>query len=191
MKSIDGTSNAVVTKVMWGDRYHFQTTNQPVTGTSQWTWNQSNNGARYNAIIVGNYEMGLFEPKLFSQSALADSWSSERGTTSANNICSSSGTRLPCGGWPYQSIENNFGGAQLNQPTNYQLLAWGSSAFYGASLTTIYDGIGTQPLNGWPTNRQISYSLCLVLGKTTVNGLTKTVATNPSTIACARATNFQ
>jgi hypothetical protein len=187
MDSFDDGLRGVVTKVMWGDRYHFQTLDQPVTGPSRWSWNEKNNGARYNALVAGDYEMGLFEPKLFSQSALADGWSNQRGTISTNAVCSTQ-RRIPCGNWPYQSIENNFGNP--TNPTNYKLLAWGSSAFYGSSLSTVYEGsTGTQPLNGWPANRKISYSLCLVLGKTIDGGLTKTVAANPSSSACAKA-NF-
>ncbi len=56
----------------WGDRYHFASSGKPFNRSSAWTWNLGNQGGRYNALVAGAFEMGLFEPRTFQTSALRE-----------------------------------------------------------------------------------------------------------------------
>ncbi len=186
----DNGADATVTKVMWGDRFHFVTTASPVTRNSGWTWNVANAGGRYSALIAGAYEMGLYEPRKFSASALDDGYADERGNTSTGynhgKGCEGETQIIPCDWeWPYQSLQYSLPYASAsdpnanNQPTNFKKMAWGSTAFYGTgtSLPKVFDSPTTsEAFVGWPTNEKIAYSICVLLGKTTTAGLTKTAA---------------
>ena len=180
----DNDADGVVDKAMWGDRYHFATTADPVTRNSSWVWSGSNDGARYNALVAGAYEMGLFEPRPFATSALADPYADERGSTSDDynhgNGCKGENQLLPCDwDWPYQSLQYSLPYDDNNAPTSFKKMAWGSSAYYGTgkSLTEVYDtSSSTEPLHGWPKSKSLDYSLCVVLGLTTANGLTHDAA---------------
>jgi hypothetical protein len=182
----DNGADGLVTKVMWGDRYHFVTTANPPTRNSTWIWSEPNAGARYSALIAGGYEMGLFEPKPFSRSALADGYADERGSRSAtyNNGkgCIGEPQLIPCDWeWPYQSIEFSLPYDDNNAPTNFKKMAWGSSAFYGTgnSVTRVYTTASTtEPLRG---GEKTSYSVCVVVGRTTANGLTREAAATQQT----------
>ena len=55
--------NMPISRVMWGDRLHFKSIGAPLTRNREWTWNQANAGARYTAMIAGQYEVGLVEPR--------------------------------------------------------------------------------------------------------------------------------
>jgi hypothetical protein len=187
----DNGADAVVDKVIWGDRYHFYTTLDPVTRNSGWDWSQPNTGDRYTALIAGNYEMGLFEPRPFAQSKIADAYADERGSTSAayNNGkgCSGGETQIvPCDWeWPYQSLQYSLpykSGSDPNannEPTNFKKMAWGSTPFFGTgtSLKQVYDTSTTsEPFKGWPLTMKLNYSVCVVLGVTTPDGLTRDAA---------------
>ncbi len=180
----DNGADGLVDTAMWGDRFHFTTTTDPATRNSTWTWSEANDGARYSALTAGGYEMGLFEPKPFAKSALADAYADERGSTSAaynnGNGCIGETQLIPCDwDWPYQSIQYSLSYDDNNAPTNFKKMAWGSSAYYGTgkSLKRVYDTSSTnEPLRGWPKNEEIDYSLCLVLGLTTTDGLTRDAA---------------
>jgi len=181
----DNGANGVVDTAMWGDRYHFTTTTDPATRNSTWLWSEANTGARYSALLAGGYEMGLFEPRPFTASRLADPYADERGSTSAlyrnGKGCLGENQLIPCDWeWPYQSIQYSLPYNNNNAPTNFKKMAWGSSAFYGTgkSLTKVYDtSTTTEPLYGWPNaTKTIAYSLCIVLGVTTANGLTRDAA---------------
>jgi len=75
---IDGT----VKTVLWGDQeFQFKPTQTPVVRDSKWTWHALNKGARYQALLAGGFEMGLFEPAKVAQSATVDGYSAERGYT--------------------------------------------------------------------------------------------------------------
>ena len=145
----------------------------------------SMSGARYSALLAGGYEMGLFEPRPFTASRLADPYADERGSTSSayrnGKGCLGEKQLIPCDWeWPYQSIQYSLPYNDNNAPTNFKKMAWGSSAFYGTgkSLTRVYDtATTTEPLYGWPNaTKKIDYSLCVVLGLTTANGLTRDAA---------------
>ena len=73
----------MVNQVQWGDRYLFATTAQPVTRDTGWNLERPQHGRRFTALIAGLYEMGLYEPVLFPQSALDDGYAEERGSTSS------------------------------------------------------------------------------------------------------------
>lgn len=181
----DNGTNVNVDRVIWGDRYHFTTLGKPAKRNSAWTWNSKNNGARYHALIAGDYEMGLFEPRKFP-GALADGYADERGSTSSayngGKGCMFEPQLIPCDWeWPYQSLQyslpNNKTGA-----TTYKKIAWGSSAYYGTgtSLTEVFDSATTsEPFNGYPPSHSIVYSVCVVLGLTVPNGLTRAAAAGP------------
>jgi hypothetical protein len=187
----DNGADAVVDKVIWGDRYHFFTTLDPVTRNSGWDWSQRNKGGRYSALIAGKYEMGLYEPKTFKESKTADGFADERGTTSTafNNGqgCAEGETQIiPCDfEWPYQSLQyslpyvSNDDPNANNEPSNFKKMAWGSTAFYGTgkSLTRVFDTSNTsEPFKGWPATMKLNYSVCVVLGVTTADGLTRDAA---------------
>ena len=182
----DNGANLNVLRVIWGDRYHFTTLGSPATRGSAWTWNAANHGARYHALIAGAYEMGLFEPAPFIHRALADSYADERGSRSsvynAGHGCLYEPQLIPCDWeWPYQSLQYSLPDNRT-QPTNYKKIAWGSSAYYGTgrSLSRVYDSATTfEAFNGFPANRKITYSVCVVLGATIPGGLTRSAAVGP------------
>jgi hypothetical protein len=176
-----------VDRVIWGDRYHFATLGKPATRDSAWVWHGRNKGARYNALIAGNFEMGLFEPRPFKDSALRDSWAEERGSRSSvhnnGNGCKDANQLIPCDwAWAYQSLQYSLPYNNNAAPTNYKKIAWGSSPFYGTgpSMTVVWDSLTTtQKFNGFPASGKIIYSICVVLGLTVPNGLTRQAAAGP------------
>src|SRR5207248_1827802 len=58
----DNDTDQVVDRVIWGDRHHFTSLGKPATRGSAWAWRERNQGARYQALIAGGFEMGRFEP---------------------------------------------------------------------------------------------------------------------------------
>jgi hypothetical protein len=173
--------------VIWGDRYHFRTLGKPATRGSDWIWKGRNGGARYHALIAGPYEMGLFEPRPFRQSALKDAYADERGSRSSvyngGAGCLYEPQLLPCDWeWPYQSLQYSLP-PNRTDPTTYKKIAWGSSYFYGTgpSLPYVYDSPDTRErFNGFPGSGRIVYSVCLVLGETIPVGLTRLAAAGPA-----------
>lgn len=192
----DNDKDGVVDKAMWGDRFHFITTTDPVTRNSTWDWSAENTGARYSALIAGSYEMGLFEPKAFTASALADGYADERGSTSTayrhGKGCNGEKQLIPCDwDWPYQSLQYSLPYNNNNASTNFKKMAWGSSPFYGTgpSLTQVFDtGSTFETLHGWPNNSSLTlrYSVCVVLGVTTADGLTRDAAANQTNCATTK-----
>jgi hypothetical protein len=183
----DNDTDSNIDHVIWGDRYHFATLGKPATRGSGWTWLARRNlGARYHALIAGRYEMGLFEPQPLRQSALHDSYADERGSQSSvyngGNGCAFEDQLLPCDWeWPYQSLQYSLPNNRTG-PSNYKKIAWGSSPFYGSgpSLPVVYDSPTTfQPFDGYPADRKLVYSLCVVLGITVPQGLTRRAAAGP------------
>jgi hypothetical protein len=183
----DNGRNDNVDRVIWGDRYHFTTLGKPATRGSAWKWLARNRGARYNALIAGKYEMGLFEPRPFTKSALRDAYADERGSESSvyngGNGCKYQDQLIPCDWeWPYQSLQYSLPNNKTD-PTSYKKIAWGSSYFYGTgpSLPIIYDSpTTTQTFNGYPATHKITYSVCVVLGLTGPGGLTRQAAAGPN-----------
>ncbi len=184
----DNGADGIVKSVAWGDQeYAFTLTQTPVTRDSNWKWSSKNTGARYQALTVGSYEMGLYEPARATASALVDGYSAERGFTSASFAASGGTSFSQCGDkqvlpsdgeWPYQSVQFSLpcGGANLNTPTNGKKMAWGSTAYIGTSLTAVYNGQKSFAFNGFPASNKVAYGVCLVLGKTTNGALTKPAA---------------
>ncbi|WP_237154032.1 hypothetical protein [Oryzibacter oryziterrae] len=184
------SGNNVISQVRWGDRFLFVTTSQPLTRNSTWTGNATNKGARYSSLIAGGYEMGLIEPRLFSKSALNDGYSDARGKTSDTyndgNGCSSQTQLMPCDyEWPYQSAQYELPYNNQNAPTTSEKMAWGSTPYYGTSLTSTWDGTTGTPFNGFPASRKLTYDVCLVLGKTVTGGLTSKLAAAGGDYNCA------
>lgn len=194
--NFDNGGNNLIARAMWGDRFHFISTAVPLTRNSTWTWHGANQGARYNALIAGAYEMGLIEPKKFSQSTMADGFAGARGKTSAT-YNSGKGCRpdenqlIPCDWeWPYQSAQYSLPYNNPNGATDFEKIAWGTTPFWGtgASLPQVFDTDTTsEPFNGYPASKRITYNICVVLGRTIAGGLTKSIAAGPS-YNCATAT---
>jgi hypothetical protein len=182
--------NLPIDRVMWGDRLHFKSNGAPLTRNRDWTWNQTNNGARYTALIAGPYEMGLFEPTPWTSSALVHGFSFGRGKTSNGYLgCPGDGWRLPCDWeWPYQSAQYSLPYDDPNGSTTYEKIAWGSAPDYGAgpSLSEVWDSpTHSNPFVGFPASKRIVYDVCVVLGRTISGGLTRSVAAGPN-YRCAR-----
>jgi hypothetical protein len=179
-------SEPVIDTVAWGDKTNlFTTAKTPVTRSGNWTWSAPNNGARYNVLVTGTntqpggrYEMGLFEPLPASNSALTDGYANERGTTTVSyanhgqisyDSCNPQAQQtLPSDGtWPYQSLQYSLPcpptADYLTQPTDGTKIAWGSSSYYGSTLTETYNGYETVPIDAWPANHKLNYSVCIVL----------------------------
>lgn len=178
----DNNQNRVITGVAWADRYFFRSLASPLTRNRNWNWNAANQFGRYNAMFAGGFEMGLYEPRRFASSALVHGFAFGRAKTSANYSCAAAGNvqRLPCDWeWPYQGAQYSLPYDNLNGTTNYKKIAWGSAPYYGTgpSLTRVYDSSTTyQDFNGFPADRRIAYSTCVVLGRTIENGLTRAAA---------------
>lgn len=175
-------SDDVVRLVTWADRFQFRNTTQPLTNSSEWTWNKPNVRARYTALVIGRNEMGLLEPKRFDRSDINDGYSDGRGKTSATYNCF---FKLPCDGeWPYQSAQYELPDVAAT-PTNSEKIAWGSAAYYGMSIDSTYDGTQSQPFDGFPASKKLSYDVCVVLGQFISGGLTRDLATQGPNYNCA------
>lgn len=180
----DNGIGRTVTKVMWGDRFHFRTVSWPVTRNSTWVWSQPNKGARYNALIAGGYEMGFYQPIRYAKSTMRDGYADERGLTSSTfrqgKGCAYQAQIIPCDWeWAYQSVQYSLPYDSRTTPTTFKKMAWGSTAYWGTgpSLGTIWDSPTTSsPFVGFPQSKVISYDVCLVLGRTVNGGLTKAAA---------------
>lgn len=188
----DNGTNVAVDRIMWGDRFHFRSLTSPVTRGAAWIWANVNRFARYHSLNAGGYEMGLFEPRPYGRSLLADGYADSRGNRSTvynnGNGCMFQNQILPCDWeWPYQSLQYSLPGDMVT-PTNYKKMAWGSTGYFGTgdSLRRVYDSPTTsKPFNGWPRTRVIIYSTCVVLGQTIPHGLTRTAASKPANYNCA------
>jgi len=189
--AFDGGKDLAVSKVIWGDRYHFATTTKPVTRNASWTWNKKNQGGRYTALIAGKFEMGIYEPGTFATSALAHGYAFGRGETSASYGCADAGWSLPCDWeWPYQSLQYSLPYDDDDAPTTGKKIAWGSTPFYGTgpSLPRVYDTDNTyQAFVGWPASGKLAYSTCIVLSQTAGTGVTRAAASGTSGYLCATA----
>jgi hypothetical protein len=177
----DNGADGTVNNVLWGDQeYLFKLLKTPVTRDSTWTWNTLNTGARYQALQAGSFEMGLFEPAKASASSTVDGYSAERGFTSASyaaaggqsfSACPSGAQQvLPSDGeWPYQSVQYSLpcAAGTFGETTSFKKFAWGTTAYYGTSLTGVYNGQKSFPFKGFPASHKVGYSVCLVLGEFT------------------------
>jgi hypothetical protein len=185
----DNGADGTVKSVLWGDQeYLFVPTKLPVTRNSGWQWNVKNNGARYQSLLTDGYEMGLYEPRPATTSPLVDGYASERGFTGTSYAADGGKSYSSCGGrqrlpsdgtWPYQSVQYSLpcsSAGDFKTPTDGKKIAWGSTAYFGTSLTDVYNGQKSIPFKGFPANYKIAYSVCVVLGQTTSGVLTKTAA---------------
>jgi len=175
----DNGADGTVKTVVWGDQeYRFSVVNTPVTRDSKWKWSALNKGARYQALLAGGYEMGLFEPVKVTGSATVDGYAAERGYTTASYAATGGKSYSSCAGspqqvlpsdgtWPYQSVQYSLpcGTGTENQPTTGKKIAWGITSYWGTSLTSVYNGQESFPFNGFPSNDTLAYSVCLVLGE--------------------------
>jgi hypothetical protein len=178
----DDGADGVVDNALWGDQqYLFSILTSPPTRGAPWDWSAANPGARFNALVAGGFEMGLYEPHPAALSTLADGYAAERGFTSSSyagqggtsqDSCPSADLQtLPSDGdWPYQSIQYSLPCPQgdpnfLTDPAYGKKLAWGSSSYYGTSLTAVYNGQASLPIQAWPANHLLNYNVCLVLGQ--------------------------
>jgi hypothetical protein len=188
--NFDNGANNPISTVMWGDRYHFINLKKPLTRNSTWQWTGANKGARYTALIAGAYEMGLFEPRTFANSKLADGYAFGRGLNSTQYRCDDQNEALPCDWeWPYQSAQYSLSYDNNNESTTFEKIAWGSAPYWGtgSSMTEVYDTDSTsERFNGFPGNKLINYDICVVLGRTISGGLTKSAAAGPN-YNCANA----
>ncbi|MDR4306133.1 hypothetical protein IHQ68_05820 [Chelatococcus sambhunathii] len=187
----DGGDNPIQ-YVTWGDRFKFQNTDAPITRNSRWIWNVPNtDAARYNALVSNGKEMGLVEPKLYTKSALNDGYSDGRGETYATHDAAAAGCagqELPCDyEWPYQSSQYELPYDDPNGATTSEKIAWGSTPFYGMSISSTFDGVSGVPFNGFPKKKKIVYDVCVVFGPHVAGGLARSIAEKGGDYDCARA----
>jgi hypothetical protein len=203
----DNDADGTVNDVLWGDQqYQFAPAQTPVTRDSKWQWTTLNKGARYQTLLAGGFEMGLFEPENVNASATVDSYAGERGYTTKSykatgnvsfSSCDGSPTQImpSDGNWPYQSVQYSLSCAagSFKEPTTGKKIAWGTTSYYGTSLTAVYNGQKSFPFDGFPASNTLAYSVCLVLGEPAgVTSLTQKAAAlykggSPNS-SCAKAT---
>jgi hypothetical protein len=182
----DNGADGIVDTAIWGDETNlFAPKSMPVTRSSAWIWNAANPGARYNALVTGNttqrtgrFEMGLFEPAPASKSALTDGYAAERDYTNTTFAAAGGASYDSCnpqaqqtlpsdGNWPYQSLQYSLPcpptANYLTTPTDGKKIAWGSSSYYGSTLTSVWNGYESLPINAWPASHKLNYSVCVVL----------------------------
>lgn len=170
----DAGTDAVATAIVWADGfYKFSASKDSgLSWQTPFTWNTPWSLDRFQALVFGGkYEMGLFEPLPSGQSLFTDGWADSRGKT---------GNQLPPDWqWPYQSLNYSL---PPTGPTTGKKIAWGSSPFYGTSLSTVFAGDGLpQPFGygkkaqGAPYAPTVDYSICVVVGQSS-NAVTLTEA---------------
>lgn len=192
--------SATVGSVIWGDRqFQFLPTVRPVTRNSAWSWAAPNRGARYHAIFSGGVEFGLFEPRPLAATQITDGYADERGFTSALYAAAGGVSESSCPGgaaqslpadgtWPYQSLQYSLPCDAFGAPTSFTKIAWGSAAYYGHSLGSVYNGHKAFPLAGFPASHVVRYSVCLVTGIGSA-GASRTRAAAQSLASVTPATN--
>jgi hypothetical protein len=162
----DAGTGAVATAIAWADGFYKFSASKDggLTWQTPFTWNTPWKAARFQALVFGGkHEMGLFEPLPSGQSLFTDGWADSRGKT---------GNLLPTDWqWPYQSLNYSLQG---NDPTTGKKIAWGSSPFYGTSVSTVYAGDGLVQPFGYGKKAQgaqfapaVDYSICVVVGQNT------------------------
>jgi hypothetical protein len=186
----DNGGDGPIETALWGDReYLFTTLSSPAKRSSPWNWSQHNTGARFNAQIADDgFEMGLYEPVPASASHLDDGYAAERGYSStsfatmggtSHDFCPTDDPQtLPSdANWPYQSIQYSLPcPASVNQPATLKKIAWGSALYYGTSLSEVYDGRRSFPIDAFPADHMLKYNICVVLGRTGGTSLTQAAA---------------
>lgn len=188
----DEGDNPIVA-VTWGDRYLFASKTTPLTRKSTWTWNQQNGGARFIGITAGGREMGILEPRSYATSRINDGFAFGRGTISKKHSTADAGCpdqELPCDyEWPYQATNYELPYDNPRGTTTSEKIAWGSTPFYGTTLSSTWDGVAATPFDGFPASQKLAYDVCVVYGTTVAGGLTRAVAAAGGTYSCASAAN--
>jgi len=175
---IDGATSdgarAPIAGTAWGDYYKFISTTDPVTFSSEWTWNQPNT-VPYVALWASGVDatMGVVQTQTIQQQDAGGYWGQDLWNhTSADGDGCDGNYVMPCDyDWPFQSINYEIG---VGSPTQNARLAWGTNfGFLGQSQYRIrgngeYGGgsngtalPGDPMAPGWPKK---SYSTYIVLG---------------------------
>ncbi|RJS19290.1 hypothetical protein DRW03_23340 [Corallococcus sp. H22C18031201] len=198
----DSDVNAPLNNVQWGDaRGHF-TTLAPAAGSlttqANWTWNEPIGTARkYHALLARHsstgalYEIGLVEMKLGADTGLVHGvYSDNNGTTKAASGHALLSAGFSEGEWSYQSAQ--YSGLTTASPATGKKFAWGTSPFYGSSLSTVYlSSDFSTPIAAFPASKLLTSRTCLVLGVSTFTdaspkSLTRVTAESASP-SCATA----
>ena len=162
--------------MFWADSSRFTATS--AQWSSAWNWNTAYTGGRYAGFkTASGVEMALYEPVPLAYSATTNPYTDKRGSSSASKRCSTQ-QLLPCNWeWPYQLFQYELPSSGYG---TVKKLAWGSSAYYGSSLTSVWDGASSRPINSWPADQKMKYSVCWVLGKQAVGSRTHGIAVGAS-----------
>lgn len=193
-------TGAVVTNVQWGDSAkQFSSLNDQSTCLKQstlWDWSMPVSSRPYHVMTANSagtaYEIGLFEFKQGSDTGLVyGGYSDNRGITGAgfsDYAGNAANGALQSYEWPFQSA--NYSIAPNNNCSTGQKFAWGSAAFYGSQISTVYLNHDTSvSLTPVPANKQLIYRVCLVLAESSLKvsgdaSITRTNANN-ATPSCA------
>ncbi len=172
------SGHSVIAGVGWGDGYKFQSTTNPVTYNSAWTWNVVNTIPYVKLWTTAiDATMGTVQTQTLAQQDAggyfdATFW----GKTSASGPACPSGDGdshiMPCSyNWDYQSINYSMGeaiGGSNSDSTNNTRLAWGTEfgflgqTSYDVNGSTAWGGPrGNLTASGYPKK---SYSVYVVLG---------------------------
>ena len=173
----DGAANdnamSTIAGVGWGDYYKFNSSTNPVTFSSAWTWNTPNT-VPYVKLWTSAVDatMGIVQTQTISQQDAGGYWGQDSwGKTSAQGSGCPGYYLMPCDyNWPYQSINYSLSGS--NVATSNTRLAWGTNfGFLGQQSYPVrgnaqYGGgalalPGNPTASGWPKK---SYSTWIVLG---------------------------
>jgi len=170
--------HSIIAGVGWGDGYKFQSTTNPVTYNSAWTWNVVNTIPYVKLWTTAiDATMGTVQTQTLAQQDAggyfdATFW----GKTSASGPACPSGDGdshiMPCSyNWDYQSINYSMGavnGGSDSTGTNNTRLAWGTEfGFLGQNSYDVNGSAtwggprGNLTASGYPKK---SYSVYVVLG---------------------------
>lgn len=162
--------------MFWADSSRFTATS--AQWNSAWNWSSAYTGGRYAGLkTASGVEMALYEPVPLPNSATTNPYTDKRGSSSASKRCSAQ-QLLPCNWeWPYQLFQYELPSSGYG---TVKKLAWGSSSYYGSSLSSVWDGATSRSINSWPTDQKMRYSVCWVLGKQAVGSRTHGIAVGAS-----------
>jgi hypothetical protein len=171
--NFDGTPtggvHSTVAGVAWGERYKFQSTTDPVSYQSGWTWNELNSVPYVKLWTTAvDATMGTVQTQTMSQQDAGGYWGiySWRHTSAEGSACG--GAVMPCNyNWPFQSINYN-----LNVPfgsTSITRLAWGTNfGFLGQSVYPVMGSsdpaVGGPVGNGFSTDNPYAFESSTAAG---------------------------
>ncbi len=173
-------AHSTVAGVGWGDGYKFQSTTNPVTYNSAWTWNVPNTIPYVKLWTTAiDATMGTVQTQTLAQQDAGGYFDATRWntTSAAGNACAAgddgpSAHLMPCSSnWDYQSINYSMGeaiGGSNSDTTNNTRLAWGTEfGFLGQTSYSVNGSSdwggprGNLTASGYPKK---SYSVYVVLG---------------------------